>query len=145
MSDYNDIRWLRLRSKVLDDNDHTCQVCYETGYMHAHHIRYPKGKKIWEAKPKDLMCLCSRCHNRITNSINLARENTGILLSITNDYIDTGDYTAMDAMVIAVSAFMKIANLGTQDPLVSDDEMKLADLVSKFLRGISDMYSKEED
>lgn len=56
--------WKAKRKEVYARDSYTCQKCNRTNCeIHAHHIRYPVGKKPWECPLEDLITWCKRCHN----------------------------------------------------------------------------------
>lgn len=63
-----DPRWIRKRNEILTRDENTCQYCGRSDrYMHVHHNLYVKGRKPWEYDNKDLVTLCDRCHESVTN------------------------------------------------------------------------------
>lgn len=77
MSDYTELlkdpRWQKMRLKVLERDDFSCQICYnpeET--LHVHHRFYIRGRKPWEYDVSNLVTLCATCHKE--ESDNLSKE-----------------------------------------------------------------------
>ena len=66
MSEYieklKDPRWQRVRLKVFEREDFSCQCCGSTEEtLHVHHLIYSKGEP-WDAPMETLECLCKSCH-----------------------------------------------------------------------------------
>lgn len=60
-------RWIKRRNEILTRDKNTCQFCGKSDrYLHVHHKRYEKGKKPWEYDDADLICICEKCHENIT-------------------------------------------------------------------------------
>ena len=58
---HDDPRWQKLRLKVFDRDEFTCQACGSIDKtLHVHHKRY-KGK-LWDSAGEDLQTLCEDCH-----------------------------------------------------------------------------------
>lgn len=71
-----DSRWIKKRNEILTRDNNTCQFCgRQDRYLHVHHKRYIKGNKPWEYENSDLITLCDRCHEFITNEKNNLYEN----------------------------------------------------------------------
>lgn len=62
---YQTAEWQRLKNKVLERDNYTCQICGENqGLMQVHHITYKRcGGKAYNAPMGDLITLCEDCHN----------------------------------------------------------------------------------
>lgn len=55
--------WQKLRLEVLNDAEWKCSSCScSDQQLHVHHLRYVKGRKIWEYEKRELMALCAECH-----------------------------------------------------------------------------------
>jgi hypothetical protein len=58
-----DPRWQRLRLEVLDRDDFTCQICFDsTTTLSVHHRYYIKGREPWDYPLQLLITLCQPCH-----------------------------------------------------------------------------------
>lgn len=65
----NNPRWLALKSAVLMIDDHTCQICGQRGgRLEVHHTHYDSLRAYWEYSSEELITLCRKCHEFITNS-----------------------------------------------------------------------------
>ena len=63
-----DQRWIKKRNEILARDKNTCQFCgAQNRYLHIHHKKYEKGMKPWEYANDDLITLCDRCHENVTN------------------------------------------------------------------------------
>lgn len=61
---YQTAEWQRLKYRVLERDNYTCQICGEkSGLMQVHHITYKHcGGKAYNAPMGDLITLCEECH-----------------------------------------------------------------------------------
>jgi hypothetical protein len=58
-----DPRWQKMRLKVLERDEWTCQKCSETeSTLHVHHRYYLKNAAPWEYPLDALQTLCEDCH-----------------------------------------------------------------------------------
>lgn len=69
MSTYSELlrdeRWNVVRKRILERDNHTCQHCDRSDTsLSVHHLVYYHGKMPWEARDRDLIALCSECHNK---------------------------------------------------------------------------------
>ena len=66
---YKSKAWSKLRVMALDRDNHLCQMCIRKGvYTPAnlvHHIIYVKSDFSKSLDLDNLMCVCSKCHNKI--------------------------------------------------------------------------------
>lgn len=64
-----DPRWQRRRLDILQRDDFTCQICFDTTTtLHVHHRRYLAGREPWEYGDHDLTTLCKPCHDLETEA-----------------------------------------------------------------------------
>jgi hypothetical protein len=54
--------WKLRRANVLIRDNHECQMCGRTNYLHVHHITY---KNLGKEPLSDLVTLCSFCHKKV--------------------------------------------------------------------------------
>lgn len=61
---YQTAEWQRLKNRVLERDNYTCQICGERhGLMQVHHITYKRcSGKAYNAPMGDLITLCENCH-----------------------------------------------------------------------------------
>lgn len=58
-----DPRWQKLRLKILERDEWTCQICFDTATtLNVHHLDYRDGAKPWEYNHTELVTLCESCH-----------------------------------------------------------------------------------
>lgn len=70
-----DPRWQKKRLQVLELHDFKCEICGNTeNELHVHHSRYIKNRMYWEYDNDVLMCLCSKCHERIHKKTQVVKE-----------------------------------------------------------------------
>ena len=62
---YQTAEWQRLKNKVLERDNYTCQICGGTkGLMQVHHITYKHCNGLaYNAPMGDLITLCQWCHD----------------------------------------------------------------------------------
>lgn len=83
-----DPKWISKRNQILSRDKNTCQFCgCQDKYMQVHHKRYIKGNKPWDYEDKDLITLCNRCHEYITDVKNSLYE---IFISVRDEFRDFG-------------------------------------------------------
>ncbi len=59
-------QWLKKRMEILDRDGHKCVECgSNTAGLHVHHLKYVRGRKVWEYGDEDLITLCRSCHGKI--------------------------------------------------------------------------------
>lgn len=62
-SQYQSPQWQKLRLETLNESGWVCAECgTKDSQLHVHHVRYHKGRKIWEYQPSELLVLCHECH-----------------------------------------------------------------------------------
>ena len=62
--------WKRTRERVLDINEHLCQICRSADCLEVHHITY---NNLYRERRDDLVCLCHDCHEAIHKYIDAHR------------------------------------------------------------------------
>lgn len=73
---YKNPKWQKLRLKILDRDDWSCQKCNDDeSQLQVHHKRYVYGKKVWEYKDSDLITLCNACHEEEKDGMKEEIEN----------------------------------------------------------------------
>lgn len=83
-----DPKWISKRNQILSRDKNTCQFCgCQYRYMQVHHKRYIRGLKPWEYEDNDLITLCDRCHEYITDEKNSLYES---FVSVRDDFRDFG-------------------------------------------------------
>ena len=68
-----DKRWLRRREEIFKKKGSFCSKCGSKHNLNIHHLRYIYGHMAWEYKDKDLIVLCSDCHEKV-HGIDLEKE-----------------------------------------------------------------------
>lgn len=62
-----DPRWQKLRLRILERDDWTCQICWnKEETLHVHHRIYSKGGEPWDTPEWALVTLCATCHEEET-------------------------------------------------------------------------------
>lgn len=69
-SKYGDPQWQKMRLRIMERDEFTCQECGATAEMlskrneefHVHHKYYEPGAKKWEYPETALITLCEQCH-----------------------------------------------------------------------------------
>jgi len=54
--------WKLKRYSILQRDNFKCKKCGSKEKLHVHHKLYEKGLMAWEAQNKNLITLCSLCH-----------------------------------------------------------------------------------
>lgn len=92
VKDYLDPRWQKLRLRILDRDGFKCVVCNDAdSTLHVHHRAYEKKKKIWDAKPDNLVTLCESCHERCERIVVMARKAADSALLSKAMSVEKGD------------------------------------------------------
>lgn len=105
-----DPRWQRLRLKVMERDDWTCQHCQATEKtLNVHHRIYLRGREPWDYAPDLLITLCEDCHKEETDESSRAIEKAREYLLIA---LATQGHDASDIAMLAVLvyAFNEIAD-----------------------------------
>ena len=59
-----DPRWQKKRLEILERDNFTCQICYDTEKtLHVHHRWYEKNREPWDYPNDVYTTLCENCHN----------------------------------------------------------------------------------
>ena len=106
MSNYSELlkhpKWQKMRLKILERDDFTCQICENTEKtLHVHHRFYWSGNKPWDYEESELVTLCEDCHK--VESDNIQYESECIALSFRNRFFS--DQIGMIWKVIKKSKF----------------------------------------
>jgi len=63
-----DPRWQKKRLSVLERDNFTCRMCFDTTEtLNVHHISY--NNEPWETEDRLLITLCETCHNQETEDL----------------------------------------------------------------------------
>ena len=133
-SAYRDSRWQRLRLKIMERDNWTCQSCGCTGegiLLNVHHIYYEKNKAPWEYEDDVLITLCEKCHE----FIHADQKRALVALSKYKTHeIDSAIYALENARNSVVS----VGNI-IIDSYADDDELhrKLLELQNVFYNMLS--------
>ena len=58
-----DPRWQKKRLEILERDEFTCQLCFDSeSTLMVHHKVYDKTKEPWEYENSELVTLCQSCH-----------------------------------------------------------------------------------
>lgn len=58
-----DPRWQKRRLEIFKRDQFMCQRCFsEKNTLNVHHLVYRRGVEPWDADHRDLLTLCSYCH-----------------------------------------------------------------------------------
>jgi len=68
-------RWKHLRAAVFERDNHTCQLCGSTDFLHCHHNTYVR---LSVEEMSDLITYCARCHKRHHIDQDMEREREQI-------------------------------------------------------------------
>ena len=68
LSQYHDKRWYELSKRIKARDKNTCQMCgHNDRPVSVHHKIYHTENKIWEYTDDELICICDKCHNILTD------------------------------------------------------------------------------
>ena len=91
---YKDPRWQKKRLQILERDEFTCHDCGDTkSTLHAHHLFYSQGKKIWEYNDDLLLTLCETCHEMV--------HSTSVLDFTVDELYDRKMSSPLNASVVA--------------------------------------------
>lgn len=69
-----DPRWQKKRLEVMQANDFTCEICFDTTKtLNVHHKEYFKGLEPWEYEIEQLSCICETCHENQHDDVDLLK------------------------------------------------------------------------
>ena len=58
-----DPRWQKMRLSILERDEFTCRVCFDSSStLHIHHRYYSPVENPWDYPPHALVTLCENCH-----------------------------------------------------------------------------------
>lgn len=78
-------KWQKLRLKVLERDEYTCQFCGNTEEeLQVHHLAYEKGKDPGEEKIEDLITACAGCHAWAEGLLKATRKHMNNTESLSN-------------------------------------------------------------
>lgn len=60
-------QWKKKREEVFERYGKQCVECGSTDNIQVHHLVYRKGRHIWEYDVDELIPLCRKCHEKISN------------------------------------------------------------------------------
>lgn len=62
-----DPRWQKLRLEVLNRDNFSCKLCFDTSTeLHIHHFEYAKSGNPWDSSIDNLVTYCKHCHSIIS-------------------------------------------------------------------------------
>lgn len=89
-----DPRWQKRRLEIMQRDDFTCQICYDTkSTLNVHHKHYHKGRAPWDYRDEELATLCETCHENIDETEAARKE---ILAKLRMD----GPYSVPEALAL---------------------------------------------
>jgi 5-methylcytosine-specific restriction endonuclease McrA len=66
---FKDPRWQKMRLEVLNRDEFTCQLCFDSeSTLNVHHRYYLSDSDPWEYPLEALVTLCETCHESETES-----------------------------------------------------------------------------
>lgn len=99
-------QWQKKRLEIMQRDNFTCQFCgCKDRTLHIHHKVYEKGKKPWEYYDKDLITLCDKCHECITEEKNILYEE---FINVRESIREFGFSDAiLNAILLHIDAFFE--------------------------------------
>ena len=93
-SQYLDLQWKERRKEILEIDGKRCKRCKSEQGLEVHHLRYIRGKKVWEYGDKDLVTLCESCHQELHHYKDEINDSASAMMmywcnGIDNSYYDT--------------------------------------------------------
>lgn len=112
-----DPRWQKKRLKILERDEFTCQICFDSkSTIHIHHRRYVVGKDPWEIPDRALVSLCEICHESEQDMIKdacaclveIIRERflSESIFEITEGFHQMTQFCTQDAVASALKLFL---------------------------------------
>lgn len=93
---FKDPRWQKKRLDILNRDEWTCQICFDTeNTLHVHHRYYLKGKDPWDYDNNVLVTLCEDCHNT-------EHQDMAVAIETLSNAIMMAGYTSGDIFNIAL-------------------------------------------
>jgi hypothetical protein len=69
---YKNPQWQRKRLEIMQKKGFKCEWCSSgEKELHTHHLRYEKGKELWEYEDSNFMILCKDCHKTFHIALNV--------------------------------------------------------------------------
>ncbi len=105
-----DPRWQKKRLSVLERDNWTCQMCYDSKEtLHVHHKSY--HGEPWESPSKELVALCARCHQFISEKGSPDYD----------DIFDVGKLTNGGLLIVSVGGFFSYYD-GVSNVVFNEEE-----------------------
>lgn len=61
-----DPRWQRRRLEIMQRDDFSCRMCYESEHtLNVHHLWYTRGAEPWDYPDTCLITTCEACHEEL--------------------------------------------------------------------------------
>ena len=128
-----DPRWQRMRLKIMERDEFSCQRCYDSeSTLNVHHRNYEYGKAPWDYPESWLVTLCEECHQSESEQ-RKGEEQTLLKLLRIQGYYASDINEIMDAFNMAGPLFPPVLSavcwaLRTEAPLVEIQRMYSEDL-----------------
>jgi len=127
-----DPRWQKLRLKVFERDEWTCQSCLtDDNSLCVHHTYYEEGLEPWEYPLHSLVTLCELCHEEERNRF---VQEDGLLIEIKKAGILASQITEISL------AFHEIYKGHTNEVLLTVLRKFLSD--KRFQKKMLDVYFK---
>lgn len=69
LAQYQDKRWYELSKRIKARDKNTCQMCGRNDKpVSVHHKVYREDSNVWDYSDDELICICDRCHEIVTDN-----------------------------------------------------------------------------
>ena len=97
-SQYLDLQWKERRKEILEIDGNRCKRCKSEQGLEVHHLKYIRGKKLWEYGDSDLITLCESCHEEVHHYKNEINKSLIAQMKFWCHGIDDSYYDTMQAV-----------------------------------------------
>lgn len=111
-------QWQKKRLEIMQRDNFACRYCgNQERTLHIHHKSYEKGKKPWEYDNKNMITLCDKCHEYITDEKNSLYEN---FIFARNSIREFGFSDAiLNAIFVHIVSFFEGLKVGEDDDKIA--------------------------
>jgi len=145
MSEYSelfkDVRWQKLRLKVLERDGWACKICDDKeSTLHVHHRYYLQDKKPWEYHIDALVTLCEDCHKYETSE--RASSEKILIDAFKTKFLSDNLWRFIDAIIDMPMLFNEKVIAAAYGWAMKDPEMQ-KEIVVKFNKHLDKIIDKK--